>query len=56
MQRAAALGPLMAAPGGLTVDGDDIGSGVAQLVDPRCEAGLEAIGRQGVDDVVKRVV
>ena len=55
VQRVAALGPLMAAPGGLTVDGDDIGSGVAQLVDPCREAGLEVIGRQGVDDVVKRV-
>ena len=36
VQRVAALGPVMAAPGGLTVDGDDIGIGVAQLVDPCC--------------------
>lgn len=56
VQRVAALGSAMTAPGGLTVDGDDIGIGVAQLVDPCREAGLETIGRQGVDDAVKRVM
>ena len=39
--------PAWLLPGGLAVDGDDVRIGIAQVVDPRCEAGLEVLGQSG---------
>ena len=56
MQRRASLGPRMAAPRGLAVDGDDVRLGLAQLRHPGHEAGFEQSRVEGVDDVAQRVV
>ena len=56
MQGGPALGLGVAAPGGLAVDGDEVGLGLAQAVDPGGEAGLEEVGVERVDDVVQGVV
>ena len=41
MQGIAALAPVVAASGGLSINGDDVGVGVDQAADPGLEAGLE---------------
>src|SRR5215211_9042002 len=56
MQRLAALAAVVRAPRSLAVDGDNIGLGVAQLVDPGHKAGLEERGVERVDDVVKGIM
>lgn len=56
VQGGAPCGPGVAAPGGLAVDGDEIGLGLAQAFDPRREAGLEEVGVERLDDVVEGVV
>jgi hypothetical protein len=56
MQRLAALAAVVRAPRSLAVDGDNVGLGVAQLVDPGHKAGLEERGVECVDDVVEGIV
>src|SRR5215212_2056460 len=56
MQRLAALAAVVRAPRSLAVDGDKVGLGVAQLVDPGHKAGLEERGVECVDDVVEGIV
>jgi len=56
MQRAAALGPGMAAPRGLAVDRDRFWPGIAQPLDPVREAGLEQRRVEGRDDFAQRVM
>lgn len=50
------LRPGVAAPRGLAVDGDEIGLGLAQALDPGGKAGLEEVGVEGADHVVEGVV
>ena len=56
VQRVLALSPVMATPRSLTVDGDNVRSGVALRVYPRRKAGMETLRRQRVDDVIEGVV
>src|SRR4051794_2281707 len=56
MQRLAALAAVVRAPRSLAVDGDNIGLGVAQILDPGHKAGFEERGVERVDDVVEGIV
>ena len=56
MQRVTPLAPVMAAPRGLAVDGDDPGVIVAQAAHPGEEAGLEQFRVQMREHVAQRVV
>ena len=46
----------MAAARGLAVDGDEVGLGLAQALDPAHEAGLEQPGIERGDHLAQRVV
>ncbi len=56
MQGIAALPPVVAAPRGLPIDGDDVGVIVAQAADPGQEAGFEQLRVQGCEHVAQRIV
>ena len=56
VRRAPALGPVMATPRSLTIDGDHVASGLAQFIYPHRKTGLETLRRQGVDGVIEGAV
>ena len=56
MQRLAALAAVVRAPRSLAVNGDHVGLGLAQTLDPGHKAGLEQRRVERVDDVVEGVV
>src|SRR3984957_5506185 len=56
MQGIAALPPVVAAPRGFAIDGDNVGVIVSQVADPGQEAGLEQLRVQGREHVTQRVV
>src|SRR4029077_20903690 len=56
MQGIAALAPVVAAPRGLAVNGDDVGVGVDQAADPGLEAGLEQLRIQCGEHVAQCIV
>ena len=56
VQRVAALPSVMTAPGGLSIDGDDVGIIVAQAIDPGQEAGFEQLRVKGGENIAQRVM
>lgn len=56
MQGIAALAPVMAAPRGLAINGDDLGIIVAQAADPGHEAGFKQLRVQRREHVTQHIV